>query len=100
MKSIPLLAGFILMCTASNFTSVAAEPTAASTAFTSKNPTVRKALDLAQSGKFKEAEALLVNMNKKDGSEALRAREEAIDILHRVRVEYALDADGLLIKVR
>ncbi|MDB6029586.1 MAG: hypothetical protein JWM68_5809, partial [Verrucomicrobiales bacterium] len=48
MKSIPLLAGFILMVTASNFTSVAAEPPAASAAFTSKDPVVRKALDLAQ----------------------------------------------------
>ncbi|MDB6027767.1 MAG: Transglutaminase-like superfamily protein, partial [Verrucomicrobiales bacterium] len=69
-------------------------------AFTSKDPVVRTALDLAQAGKFTEAEASLLSNDDLADPEALRARQETFDILHRVRVEYSLDAEGLLIKVR
>src|SRR6185295_1507028 len=61
---------------------------------------VVQALDLMKSGEFAEAETLLGSNTNQATPEALRARSETQDILRRTRVEYSLDAEGLLAKVR
>src|SRR5436190_1706506 len=95
-----LLTCCTLMATALFFSAQSSEPTAASTSFTSKDSVVVKAWDLVKSGKVKEAEALLASKITKGKPDAIRARKEAIDIIHRIRVEYALDFDGLVAKVK
>ena len=101
MRPITLLpAGLILMIAASLATAFAGEPPAASAAFTSRDPVVLKALGLMKSGKFQKAEALLGAADSKADAEALRARRETLEILRRTRIEYSLDAAGLLAKVR
>jgi hypothetical protein len=60
VKPIPLLpAGLIVTMTVSFCTAFAAEPPAASAAFTSRDPVVLKALGLMKSGQFQKAEELL-----------------------------------------
>jgi transglutaminase-like putative cysteine protease len=100
MKSISLVAAALMTFIAPIFNTTAGEPTAASVAFTSKDPVVLNAWDLVTAGKFKEAEGLLNSNDGKADADSLRARQEALDIIHRIRVEYALDAEGLLMKVR
>src|SRR5205807_2073848 len=78
----------------------ATEPAAASLAFTSKDPMVLQALDLMKSGKFKEAETLLSDRASQDGAEALRVRRETLEVIRRTRLQYSLNADELLAKVR
>jgi transglutaminase-like putative cysteine protease len=101
MKPIMFLrAGLILTITALLSPVFAAEPTAASAAFTSRDPVVLNALDLMKSGEFQKAEALLHSAASQGDAEALRARKEALDIIRRTRFEYSLDEAGLLAKVR
>ena len=101
MKPIVLLSvGLILTITASLSPVFAAEPAAASAAFTSRDPVVLKALDLVKSGKFQKAEDLLRAAGGPGDTEAFRARTETLDIIHRTRFEYSLDEAGLLAKVR
>ena len=100
-KPLTLLAvGLILTMTASLCTAPAAEPPAAAAAFTSKDPVVLKARALLDSGKFQEAEAMLLAAETEGDAEACRARGETLEILRRIRIEYSLDADALLAKVR
>jgi len=73
---------------------------ASSLAFTSQDAVVLQALDLLESGKFTEAEALLAANTNRATADALQARSEALDIIQRIRIEYSLNADGLLTKVR
>jgi transglutaminase-like putative cysteine protease len=73
------------------------EPSGASAAFTSSDPIVKKALKLMDSGKFKEAEALLA---KRPGKADPQAVEELKDIMQRIRYEYALTPEGLTAKVQ
>jgi transglutaminase-like putative cysteine protease len=101
MKPLMLLpVGLILAITALFSPVDAAEPAAASAAFTSRDPVVLKAMDLVKSGKFQKAEDLLRAADKAGDAEALRARKETLDILRRTRFEYSLDEAGLLDKVR
>ena len=101
MKPVMLLqAGLLLTISASLSPVFAAEPTGASTAFTSRDPIVLKALDLVKSGKFQQAEVLLRAAESPGDADALRAREETLDIIGRTRFEYSLDEAGLLDKVR
>ena len=101
MNSSALLpAGLSLMIMASLGPSFATEPPAASAAFTSKDPVVLKALALMKSGEFQGAEALLRTSDSQADAEALRARRETLEILRRTRIEYSLDAAGLLAKIR
>ncbi len=101
MKVIPLLpACLLLTVTDPCLTAVAAEPPAASVAFTSQDPVVIKALALVKSGKFKQAESLLNTADARADAEALRARQEALEIIRRTRIEYSLDPAGLLAKIR
>ena len=95
-----LPASLILALTASIVTLPAAEPTGASAAFTSRDAVVLKALDRVKSGKFQQAEALLRASDRQTDPEALRARTEALEIIHRTRYEYSLAAPELLSKVR
>jgi hypothetical protein len=95
-----LPASLILALTASIVTLPAAEPTGASAAFTSRDAVVLKALDRVKSGKFQQAEALLRASDRQTDPEALRARTEALEIIHRTRYEYSLAAPELLAKVR
>ena len=76
------------------------EPAAASLAFNSQDPVVLHALDLMKSGKFVEAEASLGAGTNQLAADMLRAHSETLDIIQRTRIEYSLDADGLLAKVR
>ncbi len=96
----PLPAGLILAVTVSLRAAWAAEPPAASAAFTSNDPIVLKALTLMTSGKFQKAEALLSTAGGQGDAEVLRARRETSEIIRRTRIEYSLDAAGLLDKVR
>lgn len=75
-------------------------PAAASLAFTSQDAVVLQALGLLKSGKFAEAETFLVTKTNQAASDALQARSETLDIIRRIRIEYSLDSDGLLAKVR
>ncbi len=76
------------------------EPPAASLAYTSNDTIVLQALDFLKSGKFKEAETLLAASTDQINAPALRARSETMDIIHRIRHGYALDAAELLAKIR
>lgn len=93
------MAGLLIIGTSLNSRLDAAEPTAASSAFTSKDSVVLKALDLMSSGKFEQAETILAKESKAD-SETLRARRELVDVIRRTRFEYSLDPTGLLAKVK
>jgi transglutaminase-like putative cysteine protease len=92
------IAAFLVSTSVKTF-SQSAEPPAASAAFTSKDPVVLAALDLVNKGHFTEAESLLTD-SKNGTDDALRARKEALEVIHRTRIEYSLDAAGLLEKVR
>ena len=61
---------------------------------------VRNALALMNAGQFQKAEALLEKADRPGDAATLRARTEAREILRRTRIEYSLDAPGLLAKVR
>ena len=101
MKTITLLSACAILTLAAPFqTSLAAEPPAASAAFTSQDPVVLKAMALMNSGKFQKAEALLGAAGRPGDAEARRARGEALEIVRRTRIEYSLDAPVLLAKVR
>lgn len=95
-----LLLGVMLTSLATRSPALPSEPTGASLAFTSKDPVVLQATDLMKAGQFKEAEALLAASTNAGAPEAQRARGETLDILHRIRFEYSLDAEGLLAAVR
>lgn len=98
MKSIPTLIICLTWMLAP--AALTAEPPAASAAFTSQDPIVRQALGLMSKGKFTQAERLLAANTNQPPTEALRARDEALDILSRTRSEYSLDFAGLLAKLK
>ncbi len=101
MKAITLLRACAIFTLATPFlTAWASEPPAASAAFTSQDPVVRKAMALMNSGKFQKAEALLGTSNRPGDAETRCARAEALEVIRRTRIEYSLDAPGLLAKVR
>jgi transglutaminase-like putative cysteine protease len=100
MKILSLIMTGLLAITAKSTLSLAAEPPGASAAFTSEDPVVLKARGLMDAGKFKQAEILARAKDAKASAETIRARTEFLDILHRVRLEYSLDAAGLLAKVK
>ncbi|HEX4794538.1 MAG TPA: transglutaminase domain-containing protein [Humisphaera sp.] len=70
------------------------EPSGASLAFTSDDPVVVRACMLIEQGKLAEAEAML----KQPG--AGPARQEAMEIIVRIRAEFNLGAEGLLNRLR
>lgn len=78
----------------------AAEPTAASAAFTSQDPVVADARALLDIGKFSQAEQLLTAPEAQADPVTLRGRAELAEIARRLRHEYSLTATGLLAKVR
>jgi len=78
----------------------AGEPPAASMAFINDDPAVKAALQLMDTGEFKEAEALLAPKDASDSGEALQARSELMEIIRRIRYDYSLDAAGLVDKVK
>src|ERR1035437_3864896 len=101
MKPLMLLpAGCLLAITAALSPVFAAEPTAASAAFTSRDPVVLKVTGLVKAGKFQKAENLLRAPDSPGDAEALRARQETLEIIRRTRIEYSLDEAGLIEKVR
>ena len=101
MKSITAApAGLILTLAAALSTGFAADPPAVSAAFTSRDPVVVSAMDLVKAGSFQKAEDLLRAADQAGDPEALRARQEALEIIRRTRFEYSLDEAGLLAKVR
>ncbi len=79
---------------------LAGEPTGASVAFTSSDGVVQHALVLLNGGQFQAAENLLQVKDTAAGAESARARRELLDLIRRTRVEYSLDAAGLLAKIR
>ena len=74
--------------------------TGASAAFTSDDPVVMSAIKLVKDGKFAEAQLLLASDDGHTSADVARAREELKDLIHRIKVEYATDADALLAKLR
>jgi transglutaminase-like putative cysteine protease len=78
----------------------AIEPSGASLAFTSRDDIVLQASQLFDAGKFSQAEKLLASNTNGASADSLRARAEAMEIIRRTRLEYSLDAEGLLAKVR
>jgi len=95
-----LPASLSLMLTASTPRLRAAEPPGASIAFTYRDAVVQNALALVKSGQFQKAEALLRTTDGQASPAALRARQEALEIIRRTRFDYSLDETGLLAKVR
>jgi transglutaminase-like putative cysteine protease len=95
-----LLAGALILMTATAHSAPANEPSGASSAFTSQDPVVTRAFALLETGRFNEAEALLATSSRTEDPTALRARTETADIIRRIRVEYSLDAAGLLANVK
>ncbi len=95
-----LLTGMILSGPATPVALPAAEPPAASLAFTSDDAVVLKARRLMKAGKFDAAETLLSAEHLNVTEANLRARGELIEIIRRTRHEYSLDEAGLLAKVR
>ncbi len=101
MKSTPIFwAALCLSLAAFPPPMAAGEPPAASTAFTSRDPVVHKALALMGSGKFTAAETLLKTEAAKTDGETLQARRELVEVLRRTRLEYSLEAPALLAKIR
>jgi transglutaminase-like putative cysteine protease len=91
------LAAFSLLAT--HYAS-ATEPSGASLAFTSHDEIVLQARKLCDAGKFHQAEKLLATNTSGASADSLRARTETAEIIRRTRIQYSLDADGLLAKVR
>src|SRR5262245_53162182 len=93
-----LLAGLLLM----NTTLIAAETTetGASAAWTSTDPAVRRALTDLEKGNFKRAEQMLATTQPSSDPQVTREREEALDLISRMRQEYTLDDQSLLAKVK
>lgn len=83
-----------------SFPAVAVEPSGASLAFTSRDAMVLQALGLVDAGQFAEAENLLAANTNDVLAAARSARVETTEIIRRLRIEYSLDADGLLQKVK
>jgi transglutaminase-like putative cysteine protease len=101
MKSTALLlVGLILTMTAFLCVAFAAEPPAASMAFTSRDPVVVKARALMDAGKFNQAEEMLRAAGTQGDPAARRACAETLEIIRRTRIEYSQDADALLARVR
>jgi transglutaminase-like putative cysteine protease len=91
-----MLAGLMTIA-ATTTNSVAAEPPAVLRAFTSDDPVVIRARELVQSGKFKEAEALL---GANASPAATGDRADMLDLIHRIRYEYSLTHDELLNRLK
>jgi hypothetical protein len=85
-----------------NSTLLAAElqDTGASAAWTSKDPAVRRALTDLDKGNFKRAEQTLATTQPSSDANVTREREEALDIISRMRQEYTLDDQSLLAKIK
>ena len=76
------------------------EPTGASLAFTSQDPTIVQARELFNQGAFAKAETLLHRDLESQSDTPKRAREELLEIMRRVRYEYSLKPDDLLKKLQ
>jgi len=72
----------------------------ASLFWTSADPDVARARQLAGKGRFAEAEKLLGAAPPAGEPDADRARAEGIEILRRIRRDYSLDAESLLERLR
>jgi len=78
----------------------AAEPPAASVAFTSADPVVVAARDLLESGDLADVERMLESAGRDGVGTDVQARAELVEIIRRLRHEYALDEAGLAAAVR
>jgi transglutaminase-like putative cysteine protease len=76
------------------------EPTAASIAWTSDDPVVVQARGLIKQGQLTEAEKLLKRDDPSASEDAKIARQETIEIIHRLRIDYSLSATDLLKRLR
>jgi transglutaminase-like putative cysteine protease len=74
----------------------AAEPSGASVAFTSQDPSIFEARRLMESGEFAQAKSLLDAGKPADG----RAADELRDIMDRIRIAYSTDAGAMLAKLK
>jgi transglutaminase-like putative cysteine protease len=78
----------------------AQEAPGASAAFTSKDPTVVKAVSLLKEGKLKEGEEVLAAAPESSDAHVIRARDEAKEIIRRTRREYSQSSNEMLAKVK
>lgn len=72
----------------------------ASVFWVSTDAGIARARQLAEEGRFREAEALLRAGGPAGDTETDRAQAEGIEILRRIRLDYSLDARTLLQKLR
>ncbi|MGZ4964166.1 MAG: transglutaminase-like domain-containing protein, partial [Limisphaerales bacterium] len=79
--------------------SAPSEPAAASVAFTSHDATTLKARRLIDQGHFHDAERFLLAKTENGNASELEARTELLEIMRRIRLEYSLTFDAVLIKV-
>jgi transglutaminase-like putative cysteine protease len=71
-------------------------PTGASLAWTSTDPVVVKARGLVEAGSFSQAEGLLAGADKAVSPQARQARDEMVETIRRIRVEFSQAPDKLL----
>jgi transglutaminase-like putative cysteine protease len=81
---------------AANPSEHSAQPSGASVAFTSRDPLIVEARELMDSGEFTKATERLDSGNPADA----RAGDELREVIARIRVAYATDADAMLAKVK
>jgi transglutaminase-like putative cysteine protease len=81
-------------------TASAENTSGASAAFTTNDPITNDALKLIDEGNFSQAQSLLASDDGHADPEVAKAREELKDVIRRIKVEYASDADALLAKLR
>ncbi|MBP7935325.1 MAG: transglutaminase family protein [Phycisphaerae bacterium] len=86
--------------TTTGFGVVEAAPTGASLFWTSNDPAVREARDLALKGKLSEADTVLTESSAPGTAEDAQARAEGREILRRIRIEYDQEPAELLKKLQ
>jgi hypothetical protein len=95
-----MLFGFLCAVSLAAKANPAIQSTAASLAFTSKDPIVLQANKLVADGQFHEAQILLSAHTNGTDSDAVNARLQTLDMLHRIRFEYSLTPKALLARLK
>jgi transglutaminase-like putative cysteine protease len=74
--------------------------TGASLTWTSDDSVVVQARGLIEAGELAKAESLLASAGPGDNSESVRAREETVETIRRIRRDFDLTLDGLVAKLK
>jgi len=94
--------GWVVALMMTTVSARAAEPTltGASMFWTSEDATVTQARELLEQGRFAEAEKLLAREQDSSKPEVVQARDEGLEIIRRIRLDYDLTAERLLDRLR